>query len=354
MNKSMKKIGPWGIALGLLIVLGGVTAWWLSEPAVHADKPEPMEPGVVAVIGTEKLTEADIEAAFSGEFRDLERQRHQLLEQGLNKVVADKLVELEAAKRGVSTEELIAQEVESKITAPTDADVDAFYEARKDQINQPKEQVASRIQEFLRQQKGQETFAGWIETLKGQYGVRTYLEPLRIEVAHEGFPSKGSADAPVTIVEFSDFECPYCSRVNPTLERVTAEYGDQVRLVFRQFPLNSIHPNAQKAAEASLCAHEQDRFWEMHDTMFKEQRALGVEQLKQKAARLGLDTETFNGCLDSGKYAAQVAADLEAGSEAGVSGTPAMFVNGRFLNGAQPFEAIAEIIDDELSRVERR
>ncbi len=354
MNQSLKKIGPWGLAFGLLLAVGAVGAWWLSEPAVHADKPDPVEAGVVAVVGGEKLTEADIEAALSSEFRELERQRHQLLEQGLERAIAEKLVALESAKRGVSGDELLAQEVEAKIQPATDAEVDAFYEERKDQINQPKEQVAPRIRDFLRQQQGQEVYSDFIAALKGQYGVRTYLEPLRVKVAHEGFPAKGPEDAPVTIVEFSDFECPYCSRVTPTLDRVTKEYGDKVRLVFRQFPLNSIHPNAQKAAEASLCAHAQGRFWDMHDTMFKEQRALGVEQLKQKAARLELDTEEFNTCLDSGRYAEQVTADLEAGSEAGVSGTPAMFVNGRFLSGAQPYEAIAEVIDDELARAERR
>ncbi len=354
MNQSMKKFGSWGLALGLLLAAAVVVGWWLSEPAVHADKPGPVEPGVVAVVGGEKLTEADIETALASEFRELERQRHQLLEKGLEKAIADKLVALESAKRGVSGDELISQEVEAKIQAPTDAEVDAFYEERKDQISQPKEQVAPRIRDFLRQQRGQELYAGLIESLKGEYGVRTYLEPLRVEVADAGAPAKGPADAPVTIIEFSDFECPYCSRVTPTLERVTKEYGEKVRLVFRQFPLNSIHPNAQKAAEASLCAHAQGRFWDMHDTMFKEQRALGVDQLKQKAARLELDTEEFNTCLDSGRYAAQVAADLEAGAEAGVSGTPAMFVNGRFLSGAQPYEAIAEVIDDELARAERR
>ncbi len=121
-------------------------------------------------------------------------------------------------------------------------------------------------------------------------------------------------------------------------------------MVFRQFPLRNIHPEAQKAAEASLCAEDQGKFWEMHDLMFEEQSKLGVADLKDKAQRLGLDTGEFEQCLDSGKYQEQVQEDVMAGVQAGVTGTPAVFINGRFLNGAQPYEALAEIIDEELAR----
>jgi protein-disulfide isomerase len=153
----------------------------------------------------------------------------------------------------------------------------------------------------------------------------------------------------VTIVEFSDFQCPYCSRLTPTLEQVMSKYGNKVRIVFRQFPL-PIHDKAAKAAEAALCANEQGKFWEMHDAMFKDQGGLAVDGLKTKAATLGLNAQSFNSCLDSGKETPAVQADLKAGQQAGVQGTPAMFVNGRFINGAQPYETIAGIIDDELKR----
>lgn len=162
--------------------------------------------------------------------------------------------------------------------------------------------------------------------------------------------TKGPEDAKVTIVEWSDFQCPFCSRVNPTLAQVREEYPEKVKIVFRQFPL-SIHPNAWKAAEASLCAHEQGEFWAMHDAMFADQRNLGVDSLKTMAEELGLDTEEFATCLDSDEYSDAVQADFDAGREAGVSGTPAMFINGRFISGAVPFEQIASVIDSELSRM---
>ena len=179
--------------------------------------------------------------------------------------------------------------------------------------------------------------AEFIAEMKVKYGFESYLEPLRFPVEVAGFPARGPEDAPVVIVAFSDFECPYCSRVIPTLEHVVETYGDQVRLVFRQFPLNNIHPNAQKAAEASLCANDQGKFWEMHDLMFKEQKSLE------------LDVEAFNECIDSSKYAETVMSDLKAGGQVGVTGTPALFINGRFLSGAQPFEQLAAVIDAELA-----
>jgi len=174
--------------------------------------------------------------------------------------------------------------------------------------------------------------------------------PPRTEIATAGFPARGPATAPVTIVEFSDFECPFCARLFPTLQIVEKIYLDRVRIVYRQFPLRRIHPLAQKAAEASLCAGEQGRFWEMHDSLFGDQEHLTVDALKARAVALKLDTAAFNACLDSGKEAAAIDKDIEEGAKAGVTGTPAMFVNGRLLVGAQPFAAIQAIIEDELKK----
>ena len=139
-------------------------------------------------------------------------------------------------------------------------------------------------------------------------------------------------------------------RYEQILMEENAKYGDQVRIVFRQFPLDNLHPNARKAAEASLCAKDQGKFWEMHDSMFENQRQLKVADLKRQAGEIGLESGAFDECLDSGRYADQVQADLEAGTGAGVTGTPAFLINGRFLSGAQPLEAFEKVIDDELAR----
>lgn len=160
-------------------------------------------------------------------------------------------------------------------------------------------------------------------------------------------PFFGPENAEVTIVEYSEFQCPYCARVVPTVNQIKEKYGDRVKVVFKDFPLD-FHQYAQKAAEAAQCAHEQGRFWEYHDMLFANQGSLDIASLKQYASGLGLNTEQFNSCLDSGKYAAEVQQDLSDGRAAGVSGTPTFFINGEKLVGAQPFSAFESLIINEL------
>ena len=180
-----------------------------------------------------------------------------------------------------------------------------------------------------------------------------FIPPRRYEVSLDDDPVKGSPDAPVTIVEFSEFQCPYCGyyvrEVFPRIDEAYIKTG-KVKYVFRDFPLTSIHPNAQKAAEAGGCAAQQGKFWEYHDLLFAHQDTLDVASLKQYAADLGLDSARFDACLDSGAMAEEVAGDVADGQAYGVSGTPAFFVNGIKLTGAQPFEAFQELIEEELAK----
>ncbi len=204
------------------------------------------------------------------------------------------------------------------------------------------------VEKYLRSVRTDQRRVALIKELRATAQVRMLLEPMRKEVAATG-PSRGPAEAPVTIVEFSDFQCPFCSRVLDTVKQVEERYKGQVRLVFRHFPLNS-HANAPKAAEASACANDQGKFWELHDRMFANQSGLALDALKGMAADLGLDTAKFNECLDKGIYAEAVKKDFEAGAAAGVNGTPAFFINGRLVSGAAPLEQFTRVIDDELQR----
>lgn len=344
-------------AIALLAAVA-IAVWVLVDRPATADDPaaEPPAPGneeVVATLGDEAITLAEVEERMAPQLMKAAQDRQVALEQGLEGLIRERLLEKEAAAQGVETQALIQSEVYDKVQTPTDADVDAFYTENQARINQPKEQVVGQIREFLLQQRRQEAMTAYFDTLREKYGVEELLEPLRLPVETEGHPAHGPKDAPVTLVEFSDFQCPYCARVVPTVEQVMETYGDKVRVVFRQFPLRSIHPQAQKAAEASLCAQDQGKFWELHDAMFADQSKLSVADLKSTAESIGLEAEAFNQCLDNGEYVEEVQADLDAGAALGVSGTPALFVNGRPLpGGAVPFDQVSALIDEELERAE--
>src|SRR3954453_21422276 len=345
MNAFRKQLIPG--ALVLAGVLGVLPACAQQKAAAAGSASGSNQ--VLAVVNGKPITEADIRQTSADQFKALDREYqqnvHQLLESSLDQSVQDRLLEAEAAARKVTKDQLLA---EIKPATVTDADVDAFYEQNKAQIPRPKDQVAGQIKTYLEQQGQQKARTAYFKTLEAKYKVDMKMEPIRVDVAATG-PAKGPANAPVTIVEFSDFQCPFCSRLTPTLKAVEEKYGNKVRLVFRQYPL-PFHQNAEKAAEASLCAADQGKFWELHDAMFGNQGELGVDQLKAKAASLGLNADKFNKCLDSGEKAAAIQADIKAGSAAGVSGTPAMFINGRFINGAVPLDNITTVIDDELRR----
>jgi protein-disulfide isomerase len=264
-------------------------------------------------------------------------------------------MEKEAKARKVTTAELMKTEVEAKVVPVTPEEQKSFYEANKARYfaNVPEADALKQIEMGLGQQRMQQRRAEFAASLRAKANVRLMLDPPRTQVAADDDPSNGPADAPVTIIEFSDFQCPYCSRVVPTLARIKDRYGDSVRVVFRDFPIPQLHPNASKAAEAGQCAHEQGKFWAMHDLMFANQGKLDVPGLKQHAATLGLDAAAFEKCLDSGKYAAEWQKDSQDGEKAGVQSTPSFFVNGRPLVGAQPYEQFADVINEELGRANR-
>jgi protein-disulfide isomerase len=193
----------------------------------------------------------------------------------------------------------------------------------------------------------------FVSNLKRTFKVTTNLDPIRKDIVTAGYPYRGPANAAVTIVEFGDFECPFCGALYPTMKQVERTYADKVRLVYRQFPLTNMHPHAQKAAEASLCANEQRRFWDFYDSLFSDQTRLEVVDLKRRAQTMGLNTSAFNTCLDSGRQADPIQKDKDDARKAGVSGTPTLFINGRLVTG-RSYAEIREVIEDELKRTAGR
>ncbi len=307
------------------------------------------------------ITESQVRENSSDDLESLEfkklkakasfaQNEHEILENALERIVEEKLLAAEAAKQGISKVELTAREIDRKVPETTSEEIENFYETNKQRINMEKEEAIPQVARYLRKQKATLARRTYLEKLEKEHKVVRSLEPLRFDVSAPGRPALGLASAPVSLVLFSDFECPYCREMSDTLKEIVKNYGKNVRLVFRQMPLTSIHPFAQKAAEASLCAASQGRFWEMHDQLFEDQENLSEKDLKERAGKLGLDIAAFNKCLDGKQVAAQVREDVRAGAAAGVDGTPALFVNGRYLNGNRPYDDIAELIDEELSR----
>ncbi|MCP3143775.1 thioredoxin domain-containing protein [Pyxidicoccus xibeiensis] len=326
-----------------------------AATAQQAAAGEPAPDTVVATFGDgQKITYKELNERIQEPLANLEKQKHQLRKRGLDGMVTEKLVDAEAKKRGITQEQFLKAEIDDKVQAPPEERIKEVFDGAKGQLppGSTYEQMKPQIVDFLTQQPKQERAQALFAELRKTANVQVTLpEPPRApaerkQVAATG-ASKGKEGAPVTIVEFSDFECPFCSRANPAVDQVMKEYGDKVRVVFRHFPLD-FHKKAPKASEAALCAGDQGKFWEMHDALFANQQKLDVPDLKKHAADLKLDSAKFDKCLDSGEKAAVVQADLADGKKAGVTGTPAFFINGILLSGAQPFEEFKSIIDEEL------
>jgi protein-disulfide isomerase len=325
-----------------LLLLG----FGISSAAEAASEPLAEVDGVT-------ISAEEVEKPLAGQLSKLEEQIYDLKRQRLDALINEKLLAKEAAKRKFTVPALLDAEVTAKVGLITEQEIEKFYQANKAQMKGEEAQFREQIRAFLQNQKLAAKREELLRSLRAQAKVVINLRPppiQRVEVSVQGAPSKGGAKAPVTIVEFSDFHCPFCQRVVSTLAQLESRYGDKITLVFRDFPIEGLHPGAITAHEAARCAHEQGKFWPYHDKLFAGPPSSSPEVFKGLAKELGLDAVAFEICLGSGKYQAAIKQDIEEGTRAGVSGTPAFFINGRLISGAQPLEAFVRVIDDELAR----
>jgi protein-disulfide isomerase len=345
---------------GALLVMSAAAIGGCSqEPTASAQTAAlPNNPDqVVAEVAGKAITLKEVDAKWE-EFDAAERARlTQAMYQGrknmLDQMVGDALIANAAKAAGQSPDAFITADSAKRLPAVTEAEVSAFYEQNKERAQgRTLDQLRGEIKPFLEARREQQARAMLIDELmaKNASSVKVMFEPPRYTIpTTDKDPTRGNASAPVTIVEFSDYQCPFCARVTPTLAQVRQTYGDKVKIVYKDYPLPN-HPFAQKAAEAARCAGEQKKYWEMHDAMFANQQALAVPALKQTARALGLDGTTFDQCLDSGKWEATVRQAAELGEKMGVNSTPTLYVNGRAIVGAMPFESFKSIIDEELQK----
>lgn len=306
--------------------------------------------GVVAEVNGGPILTSELEQRAANRLIRFRQEEHEVRSQVLDELIAERLIAAEALKRGLSAEALLQREVDAKAAPPAPAYVEQIYEQNKARFGaSPRNEALARIREILGGQSVAERRAAFEKELRGKAKVAVRLEAPRATVAiPAGAPVTGPATAPVTIVEFTDYQCPYCHRAQAVIEEVLQRYAGKVRFVHLDFPLDG-HSEAMPAARAARCAGNQGRFWEYHRSMMSRPGPLDTADLGGRAAMLKLDSAKFQACLASDRYDAAIQAELRQGSELGVSGTPAYFINGRMLSGSRPVESFAEVIDAELA-----
>jgi protein-disulfide isomerase len=299
------------------------------------------------------ISRAEVEKIAGKNFFNLREQLYRLERQKTEELINATLLTREARKRGISVATLLDQEVNTKILPGGEDEIEAFYKVNKERLPVELNKVHDQIRDFLREKKIEAQKALFFKSLRSKSKIVTYLKQppvFRAEISVNGAPFKGPEGAPVTIIKFEDFQCPYCKQVQPTFVELFKQYDGKVRLVHKDFPLEAIHPLARQTAEAARCANEQGKFWSYHDKLYASAPKLSAEDLKNYAKEVGLNVGLFDRCFSTGKYRAIVEKDLSDGVQLGVTATPIFFINGREISGAQPLETFVTMIEEELGQ----
>lgn len=317
--------------LALLVVFAATLA-----PAPHGWAQRSPAGDPLAELNGTPITAQEVEAPIASQLGKLEEQIYNLKRQRVDALINERLLAAEAGKRKLTVAAPLDAEVTAKVGLVTEQEIEKAYETNRGKLKGEEAQIREQLRAALQNQK---------LALRRQ----EFLTALRAQVSAAGVASKGDSKAPVTIVEFTDFHCPFCKRVLTSLADLEAKYGDKIRLVFRDFPIDQLHPAARKAHEAARCANDQGKFWAYHDKLFAAAPRASIDNLKSYAKEVGLDAATFDKCLSGAKYQAAVQKDIDEGTRLGVTGTPSLFIKGRLLVGAAPVESFIRIIDEELA-----
>jgi len=325
------------IAFGLGIALGV-----FSIPAVGQNGSS-----VVAEIAGHKVSADELEEKEAGKLLQAKYKYYLAERDALDQYIDDQLLEMQAKKEGVTLDELFKRHISANIPEPTEDQLRFYYEGV--QTDEPYEAARPHIIDTVHQLRTKKARDAYIAELRGEYGVVVELSQPSAHVEVGDAPRLGSESAPVQIIEFADYECPYCQQVNKDLTKLREQFGNQVSVVYKDFPL-PMHPLAARAAEAAHCAGAQGKFWEFHDSLFETKR-LQVSDLREQAHKLKLDTARFDQCLDSGEQAASVKKDSKEGQRLGLQGTPSFFINGHFMSGAIGYMKLRDTVMQELGAV---
>ncbi len=326
----------------------------MPVPSAQADKPPD---DVVASWQGGQYTWGDLMADVKGQLIKQEidylTKRYQIMRKAIDAKVAESLLDAEAKRQGLADADALVEKLNTENAEVSEKEVESFYEENKSRFRgKPLEAVKDQVEGRLKQSKQREAVGKLLEDLKEKAEVQVAIEAPelpRLEVSVDDDEPRGPADAPITIVEFADYECPYCKRGYDVMSKVMDEYEGKVRWVFRDYPL-SFHKNAISYAVAANCAGAQGKFWEMHDAILDNQKAIKKDGIEGQAEKLGLEMGAWKTCTKDEAQKKEVMADMTDGAALGVTGTPAFFINGIMISGAQPFENFKDIIDRELEQ----
>ena len=301
---------------------------------------------VVAEVNGHQITRAELEKRQPGDLLQAKYKYYLAEKQAVEKLVRQEILADAAKKEGVTEEELLKRHT-GQIKEPTEDQIEVFYEAMqtdKAYSDKPYSEVRAEIRDRIMDMRRQKAAKAYFDTLEKQAATKVVLQPPIFSMAtNSGSPTLGPADAPVKIVEYADYQCPYCKQMHPLLKRLQEEFPNKTQLTYEDFPL-PMHANAEKAAEAAHCAGDQGKYWEFHDAVFERATALDVPSLKQLAKTVNLDSAKFDQCLDSGKHAPDVAKGQTQGKDLGLTGTPTFFINGHMVNGAAKYETLRDMV----------
>ena len=336
-----------GIVACFAIALGVALA---AAPAVASSK-RGADP-VLAIVGGQRITQSEVDAHVIDEISA--SQRYDLRKRALDSMVDKYVVDAAAKKAHLAPSEYLDRAIHPKGSRVTAAEARKYYDGHKAGLDaqtggKPFARIESALIAAMQRHADDERRAALLAKLRMEYHVKMMFEAPREQVSIAGNPWTGGKHAPVTIVEFSDFQCPFCRAAEPTIKQMREKYGDRVKLVYMDFPLG-MHPHALDAAIAGRCAGEQNKFWQFHDAMFADQKKLDPAALKQTAGKLGLDTKKFDACFDGKQVVPGIRADQAEGERLGVNGTPTFFINGIQMVGVKSPQAMSVVIDKELAR----
>lgn len=326
----------------------GVLVPTLCALAVAASNGDKSAAGTTLVeIDGVKLTLADLEAKRPGALFQARNTYYEAERKAVEEFISDYLLERQAQKENVTVPELLQRHVNGMLPKdPPEEALQVYYEGVD--TKEPYAAVRVKILDAIRERRLAKAKADYLQSLRKEATIAVRLSPPRAPVALKNLPVRGPADAPVTLVEYADYECPACQQIQPALDKLEAEYKGRLAFVYKDAPL-PMHPHAQKAAEAARCAGAQGKYWEYHDLLFASKQ-LEVPQLKADARAVKLNGEAFDKCLDSGAEAEAVRGQLAEAISLGIPGTPGLFINGRFLNPNSNinYEVLRKMVEEEL------